>query len=84
MQYWFRSGADRKDIQLGINTGWNKMIIEYLNGYYHLYLNGNPIYTSQMTPYRPIQIWIGHPAELGGDCLWSGLEIDYIAVESLP
>ncbi len=29
-------------------------------------------------------IWIGHPAELGGDCLWSGLEIDYIAVESLP
>jgi hypothetical protein len=84
MQYWLRSGVDREEIQLGINTKWNQTVIEYLDGKYYLYLNGNLIYTSRMIPYRPIHIWIGHPAELSGDCLWSSLEIDYIAVESLP
>jgi len=83
MQYWFRSGADRKDVLLGINTGWNETVIEYSNGQYYLYLNKSLIYTSQPTLYRPISIWIGHPAELSGDCLWSGLEIDYITIESL-
>jgi hypothetical protein len=84
MQYWFRSGADREVIQLGINTNWNKTVIEYLDGQYLLYLNGYLIYTSRQISYRPIHIWIGHPAELSEDCLWSSLEIDYITVESIP
>jgi hypothetical protein len=85
MQLWFRSGADRVDLQVSrSNTDWNELIIKYFRNRYTLYFNGSPAYTSLETSYRPQVIWIGHPAELNTDCQWSTLEIDEIKVESLP
>ncbi len=85
LQLWFRSGADRADVPFpGPNSNWNEMTIKYLGGQYMLYLNGRLTYTSQKSTFRPRYIWIGHPADLGADCQWDTLEVDYIRVESLP
>ena len=84
-QLWFRSDADRQDIQFpGPDTGWNNLQIEYSGGRYTLYLNGEVAYASLETPHRPQRIWLGHPANLGGDCWWCTLEVDQITVKSLP
>jgi hypothetical protein len=81
LQLWFRSGADRADIAIpGNRTQWNEMTIEYADGKYTLLLNGSPAYTSSPTPHLPQSIWMGHPAELGGDCWWDTLEVDYVEV----
>jgi hypothetical protein len=85
LQLWFRSGADRQDIRLGgPNDDWNEMTIRYSEGRYTLLFNGSPVYTSQSTPHRPQYIWMGHPADLGGNCWWSTLEVDEIRVSRLP
>jgi hypothetical protein len=81
LQLWFRSGDDRADIAIpGNSTQWNEMTIEYAGGKYTLLMNGSPAYTSSPTSHRPQTIWMGHPAELGGDCWWDTLEVDYVEV----
>jgi len=85
MQLWFRSGPDRADIPFpGPNTNWNEMVIKYSRSQYTLYLNGSLAYASSETPHRPQHIWLGHPADLGDDCRWDSLAIDYVQVERLP
>lgn len=66
------------------NSNWNEMMIKCLDGQYMLYFNGRLAYTSQESSFRPRYIWIGYPADLGVDCQWDTLEVDYIMVESLP
>jgi hypothetical protein len=85
LQLWFRSGADRKDVVFpGPNTGWIELAIRYSDGRYSMYLNGSHAYSSLETVYRPGYIWMGHPADLGYNCQWDTLEIDYVRVEMLP
>lgn len=84
-QLWFRAGAERKDLRFsGSNTSWNVMRIKYSGRQYMLYLNDRLTYTSAATSYRPRYVWIGHPADLGRDCQWDTLDVDYIRVENLP
>jgi hypothetical protein len=83
LQLWFRSGADRADVAIpGDRKQWNEMTIRYADGKYMLLLNGSPAYTSSPTSHRPQTIWMGHPAELGGDCWWDTLEVDFVEVAS--
>jgi len=85
LQLWFRSGSDRVDVPFGgPDTNWHEMAIKYVGDQYMLYLDGRLAYTSRPTPYRPRYIWMGHPADLGVDCQWDTLEVDYIKVENLP
>ncbi|MBN1920465.1 MAG: hypothetical protein JW892_04425 [Anaerolineae bacterium] len=84
MQLWFRAGPDRKEIYRRISGDWHEMTIEYRGNQYSLLLNGERVYTSKETPFRPAHIWLGHPANLGSACAWSGLEVDYIRIDPLP
>lgn len=85
LQLWYRSRTERKDVQLpSPNTAWNELTVELTGGRYVLYLNGVLQYTSQPTPHRPQHIWMGHPANLGSDCRWDTLEVDFVRVEQLP
>jgi len=81
---WFRSGEDRVDLPFPVNSTWNEMTIDYIGNHYNLYLNGNRVYTSLETQFRPQHLWLGHPAELYTDCEWDTLEIDYIEITSIP
>jgi serine/threonine protein kinase len=85
LQIWFRSGADRVDKKFpGPDTAWHDITIKYEHSRYEMYLDNRLVYTSLPTPYRPQSIWMGHPADLGSDCPWSSLEVDYVKVYSLP
>jgi eukaryotic-like serine/threonine-protein kinase len=85
VQIWYRSGADRVDVPVStLDTSWHEVTIEYSDSYYKIYLDSRLIFPSLETPYRPQFIWMGHPANLGSNCSWSSLEIDYVTVESLP
>ncbi len=82
---WFRAGPERKDIPVGgPNSNWHDMSIVYADSRYMIYLDGASVYASNQTQYRPRLIWMGHPADLGGNCEWDSLEVDYIRVEGIP
>lgn len=85
LQLWFRSETDRKDVVYpGPNTGWIELAIRYSDRQYTMYLNGSHAYSSLPTAHRPGYLWMGHPADLGSNCLWDTLEVDYVRVEALP
>lgn len=82
---WFRAGPERIDIPFGgPDRNWHEMTIVYTDSRYMIYLDDRLVHNSRQTAYRPRLIWIGHPADLGGNCDWDSLEVDNIRVEGIP
>jgi len=54
--------------------------LKYAKSQYHVYVDGQLVYTSSLTPARPSVLWFGNPVDVGSNGEWSSLEIDSILV----
>lgn len=86
MQIWFRSGTERREVNLGgPDTNFHNLTVNYSENRYKVYLDDYLTLTSASTPYRPSTIWMGNPVDLGAGfpCPWDTLEVDQIQVERI-
>jgi len=59
--------------------------VEFMNGEYQTYFNGNPILKTTKSTRIPKYIWIGSPIySSSGVGSWSSFSIDYIKITKLP
>lgn len=86
LQVWFRSGAERREVNLGgPDTNLHNLTIDYTANRYRVYLDDHLTLTSAPTPYQPSRIWMGNPVDLGAGfaCPWDTLEVDQLQVERI-